>query len=376
MQLRTWVEINKAALFHNVRQFLRLIPKQTFFMAVVKSNAYGHGLTQVAKLLANNQLLVTGNQKLWFGVDSIVEGLRLRNEGIKNPILVLGSTLQDRVGEAYQNNITLSVSNFDALMALSRVKEKPHIHIKIDTGMHRQGFLPHDVTKLITLIKNFKLSPSGIFTHFALAKDKFHPAHTLKQLSEFTKILLAFREAGFVHLVRHAAASGGTLLFPDTHLDLVRIGMGIYGYWPSEEVKEQKLKISLQPVLSWKTLVSEVKEIPAGSFVGYDLTEKVLRKTKIAILPVGYWHGYDRGLSGTGEVLVRGRRRKILGRISMDMIVVDCTDTPKVGVGDEAVLIGVQGKEAVWADKLALKICTNQYEFLTRINPLIKRIVV
>lgn len=386
--LRTWVEIDKKALEHNLKEFLNIIPKKTRLMAVIKSNAYGHGLALVAQALTSYQLPVT---KLWFGVDSIVEGLRLRREGIKNPILVLGSTLSSRIKEAAENNIVITVSNLESLAALAKAKNRPapqgrgsprsesgrpQFHIKIDTGMHRQGFLPSETFKLIKLLKLFKLSPAGVYTHFA-AKDWGYPAYTELQLAEFKKALKLFERAGFRNLVRHAAASDATLLFPKAHFDMVRVGMGLYGYWPSWVAKVKHPRgVSLKPVLLWKAIVGEVKKIAKGSYVGYDLTEQVSRDTRIAILPIGYWHGYDRGLSGIGEVLIRGRRARVLGRVSMDMIVVDVTDTPKVKVGDTAVIIGQQGRDAIWADDLALKIGTSQYEFLTRINPLIKRIMI
>ena len=401
---RTWVEIDKKALQGNMEQFLKLIPEKTRLMAVVKSNAYGHGFTLVAKLLANFQFKIfppkvdlrqrrmrlgstsqaDNFQKIWFGVDSITEALALRREGIKNPILVLGSTLPILFAEAIKENIIVTISNFASLAALGKTKNRPVFHIKIDTGMHRQGFLPKDIFKLIKILKRFKLSPQGIYTHFAAAKDIAYPSYTLAQLEKFKSVVSEFRRAGFTSLIRHAAASGGTLLFPESHLDMARIGMSLYGYFPSLEAKLYlQDKVKLKPVLAWKMLIAEIKEIPAGSYVGYDLTEKVSRKTKIAVLPIGYWHGYDRGLSGIGEVLIRGRRAKVLGRVSMDMIVVDITDinnkfkaqSSKVKTGSEVVLIGRQGKEEIWADELALKIGTSQYEFLTRINPLIKRVV-
>ncbi len=393
--LRTWIEIDKRALQHNVEQFLKLIPKSTRFMAVVKSNAYGHGLVPTAQALLSFRSFSEGG---WFGVDSIVEGLRLRKEGITNPILVLGATLHNRFAEAARENITVSISNFDSLRALARAKKRPAFHLKIDTGMHRQGFLPEETHQLIKLIKRYKLAPEGVFTHFAAAKDILYPTYTLEQTKKFKDTVRAFEKAGFNPpaggMIRHAAASGGTLLFPETHFDMVRIGMGLYGYFPSPEARlnlssehyRGLTSIVLKPVLTWKTVVAEVKEIPKGSFVGYDLTERVSRKTKIAVLPIGYWHGYDRGLSTIGEVLVRGARAKLLGRVSMDMIVVDITDIDekiknqsaswrtKIKNGEEVILIGRQGREELWADELAGKIGTSQYEFLTRINPLVKRI--
>ena len=389
--VRTWIEINLKELSHNVGEFLRIIPKRTQFMAVVKSNAYGHGLVQVAKQLAelgirnkelgggiHNSKFAIHNSMLWFGVDSIVEGLRLRREGIKNPTLVLGATLPARLSDARESAIILTISNFDALRALSHLKEPPDFHIKIDTGMHRQGFLSKDILALLKMLKHSHLNPAGIYTHFAAAKDVAYPTYTKMQLAEFEKAVAAFHRAGFKNIVRHATASGGTLLFPETHLDMVRIGMGMYGYWPSEEsrIKNQESRFLLKPVLIWKTVITEIKEIPAGSAVGYDLTERVSRKTKIAVLPIGYWHGYDRGLSSVGEVLIRGKRVKVLGRVSMDMTVIDVTDVPWVKDGDEVVLIGKQKKDAIWADEVALKLGTTQYEVLTRINPLIRRIAV
>lgn len=185
------------------------------------------------------------------------------------------------------------------------------------------------------------------------------------------------KEAGYGDCIYHASATGGALLFPEAHFDMVRVGMGLYGYRPSEESKKTKnikhKTIKLKQVLTWKSVIAEVKKIPKGARVGYDGTERVARDTVMAVIPIGYWHGYDRGLSGKGIMLVRGKRAKVLGRISMDMTVIDITDIPKVRVGDEAVLIGMQGKESILADELAAKINTTAYEFLTRINPLIKR---
>jgi alanine racemase len=390
--LRTWIEIDKKALEHNLKEFLNIISKKTRLMAVVKSNAYGHGLVLAARALANLQPTTYNLQpRLWFGVDSIVEALRLRREEIKNSILVLGSTLPSQIKEAAENNIILTVSNFDSLAALAKAKKRPashgrgssslesgrpQFHLKVDTGMHRQGFLLPDVPRVIKLLKRFGLIPDGIYTHFA-AKDWGYPSYTELQLTEFKKILKLFASAGFRNLVRHAAASDAALLFPEAHLGMVRVGMGLYGYWPSlVAAAKHPAGITLRPVLSWKTVVGEVKKITKGSQVGYDLTEKISRNTQIAVLPVGYWHGYDRGLSSIGEVLIRSRRAKILGRVSMDMIVVDVTDSPGVKVGDEVVLIGKQGREYLGADDLALRVGTSSYKFLTRINPLIKRILI
>jgi alanine racemase len=378
--VRTWIELDKQALVSNFRVLHKLLSKKTNFLAVTKSNAYGHGLMQVAKILTSDQLIVASNC-LWFGVDSIVEALRLRREGIENKILVLGRTLPERLKEAVNENITLSVSSLPGLLELVKDHSKnttwPEFHLKIDTGMHRQGFFPRELPAVIKILKRHKLAPSGIYTHFASAKDSLYPAYTLEQLKNFKMVLKTMRVAGYKNLIRHSAASGGTLLFPDSHLDMVRVGMALYGYYPSFETSLRVgNKIKLSPVLSWRSLVGEVKEIPKDSFVGYDLSEKINRKTKIAVIPVGYWHGFDRGLSSVGEVLIRGLRRKVLGRVSMDMIVVDVTDgIKKVQPGDVVTIIGRDGREVIWADEIGAKIGTSCYEVLTRINPLIYKVV-
>lgn len=380
--VRTWVEIDRRALRHNAEQFFRLIGVDTRFMAVIKSNAYGHGLVQVAKLLAETrdkrQETESPDSRLWFGVDSIVEALRLRREGIAHSVLVLGHTLPARIGEASVGGITLTVSNFDALRALAASKKRPAFHLKIDTGMHRQGFLPREIPKLVLALKSAKLVPEGIYTHFASAKDPADPEYTRMQISVFEDVISAMERVGFRGMIRHAAATGGTLLFPESRYDMVRVGMGLYGYPPSSESIPaiRKLGAEIQPVLTWKTIIGEIKEIPSGAHIGYDETKIVRRRTKIAVLPIGYWHGYDRGLSDIGEVLIKGMRAKVLGRISMDMIVADSTGIAGVKTGDEAVLIGRQKKEAIRADALAGRIGTTAYEMLTRINPLIRRIVV
>ncbi|MBI2639529.1 MAG: alanine racemase [Candidatus Sungbacteria bacterium] len=411
--LRTWVEIDTGLLRQNFLRLQKLIGPRCRFMAVVKSNAYGHGLVPVAKQLANAKHEAINPKSLWFGVDSVVEALRLREEGIKNPVLVFGSTLAERMHEAADNHITLTISNFDALASLSKLSERPEFHLKIDTGMHRQGFMPGDTARLVKCLKRSGLSPAGIYTHFAAAKDRAYPTITFRQFKNFNDVLGKLKRVGFSakgavpagprgsspvgrhgvsggkNFIRHAAASGGTILFPETHLDMVRVGMALWGHWPSEEARLNVVSrmfdlpsLELRPILSWKTRIAEIKEIPAGASIGYDLTERVTRKSAVAVLPVGYWHGLDRGLSSIGSVLVRGGRAKILGRVSMDMIVVDITDINnkvksqklKVKTGEEVVLIGKQGQVEVTAEEMARLIGTSPYEVLTRINPLIERI--
>ncbi len=370
-KLKTWVEIKQKAVENNIRQIKSLLKPKTKLWAVVKSNAYGHGLI-------NFSLIAQQSGADGFCVDSVPEGLKLRKAVIKKPILVLGPTLfRDLMEEARKNNLAITISNFENLPNLLKIKNKPQFHIKIDSGMHRQGFYPSEIPKLIKTIKAKKLSGQleGIYTHFASAKDLNYPTYTDLQFANFGKAISLFKRAGFANLTCHAAATGGTLINQKYHLDAVRTGIGLYGLWPSKELELQVKNLRLQPVLSWHSLISEIKTLKKGDFIGYDLIERTPENTRMAIIPIGYWHGFPRSLSGIGEVLINGKRAKILGRVSMDIIAVDIKNNP-CKTGDKATFIGSQKSDRLLAFDVALKSGTTHYEFLTRINPLIERITV
>ena len=232
--------------------------------------------------------------------------------------------------------------------------------------------LPRITTELRT--PNSKLQIEGLFTHFAAAKNPAFPQDTKAQIEEFKVWVEAFKKEGF-KTINHAAATAGTMLFLESHFDMVRVGIGLYGLWPAKEVEAFfGGKIILRPALSWKTIIGEVKRIPKGSKVGYDLTETVLRDSTVAVCPVGYWHGFPRNLSSVGQVLVGGHRAKVLGRVSMDMMTIDITDVPNISVEDEVVLIGKQGGVEISAPDVAYLADASWYEVVTRLNPLIKRI--
>lgn len=360
--LRTWVEIDTKAIHSNYRAFRKFIPKNVQIMGVVKSNAYGHNLTEFALELER-----CGVDML--AVDSLVEALALRKEGVKKPILVLGYTLPDMFAKALHKNIHLTISSTEGLHTFLKhpSASKIPIHLKVDTGMHRQGFLLSDIESVIKIVKGTKINISGLYTHFAEAKESEDRAFTKGQIAEFEMWRTALLKEGFDPLV-HAGATGGASYFPEAHFDMVRIGAGLCGFWQTLE------NLKLRPVLSWKTIISEVKIIPVGSGIGYGLTHKVEGTTRIAVCPIGYWHGYPRELSNNSEVLVRGARAKVLGRISMDMIVIDVTNIPSTKIGEEVVLVGRSGKEEITAAELASRARTSPYEILTRLNPLMKRI--
>jgi alanine racemase len=368
LKVRTWLQIDRASMAKNYAVFRAMIKPETKLMAVVKSNAYGNELIGFSKVMDE-----LGADT--FGVDSITEGITLREVGIVKPILVLGFTIPENVSIASEKNISITLSSFDALSYLIKNKISIKVHVKIDSGMHRQGFYPSDAEKLSDmLLKEKNITVEGMYTHFANAKNPRFSKDTDKQAKEFEKAVAVFQKKGFPFL-KHACATSGTILFPKYHYDMVRVGIGLHGLWPSKEVKKaSESKIKLDSILSWKTVVSEVKMVKKGEGIGYDFSEILKRNTEVAICPIGYWHGYPRALSSRGYVLIHGRRARVLGRVAMDMIVVDIAGIKDVKMGDEVILIGTQGKESITADELA-KLCkTSNYEIVTRINPKIQRI--
>ena len=294
----------------------------------------------------------------------------------------MGYTLQARIENAIKNNISLIVADFPGLENLKTIKKgagKLKVHLKIDTGMHRQGFSVSEIPEVIAMLKSGKLPVKleGVYTHFSSGKNPAFPRATQDQIAEFKKAVGLFEAAGLKIPLKHAAATSGTILFPQSHFDLVRVGIGLQGLWPSKEVRDAfRKKVKLQPVLSWKTIVGQIWNLPKGARIGYDLTEALKRPSKVAVLPIGYWHGYPRALSSIGRVLINGHEAKVLGRVSMDMTSVNVTDVKNVKVGDEVILIGKSGKLEVSADDIARMCGTINYEIVTRLNPLMKRILV
>jgi alanine racemase len=205
-------------------------------------------------------------------------------------------------------------------------------------------------------------------------EDPMRESYSKMQAESFKSIVEKIRAKG-IPILSHASASSGILFSKNFHFDLARAGIALYGLWPSREIKLWAKDIKLVPALSWKTIVTEVKLVPKGAKVGYDLTHETLRNSRLAIIPVGYWHGLPRNLSNKGEVLLNGKRVPIVGRISMDMSIIDVTDIPNARPGDEVIIIGTQGKESITAEEVALKAGTINYEIVTRINPLIPRII-
>ncbi len=366
-KMRTWVEIDRKAIRNNYKIFKKIIGKDCILMGVVKSNAYGHGLVPFSK-----ELVKCGVGFL--GVDSFEEALELRSAGIKTKILVFGYTSPACYSEAAEKNISLTISGITALNALLKIKnsKKIKIHIKADTGLGRQGFQMEEMRKVAELVSaRDHLEVEGIYSHLAVGEDPKQKSYTKSQVEKLNKWDAKLKDMGCKPL-KHICATASTMFFPEFHFDMVRIGIGMYGLWPSVETRRAVgRKYRLASVLSWKAIVAEVKNMKKGAKIGYDLTEELDKDSMLAVVPVGYWHGYPRSLSSVGSVYLVKKYAKITGRVSMDMIVIRVLGG-MAAAGEEVEIVG----KKVPAEEVAVSAETINYEIVTRINPLIKRLVV
>jgi len=355
----TWTEINLDAIANNVKNIKNLIGEKKELMAVVKGNAYGHNILEVSSVVLNN-----GATKL--AVARLEEGIFLRKAGITVPILILGLTLKQQAELLVSYNITPTVCEYEMIEKLSEsaIKEGKvvKIHLKVDTGMGRIGIFSHDILRFIKRIRVLKnVEIEGIFTHFSVADEK-DKTYTEKQFRKFMGVLTALEKEGIRIPIKHLGNSATLLDLPHMWLDLVRPGISIYGLYPSIEVQKT---IKLIPAHSFKTRIVFLKELSMGECIGYGRTYTTNRKiTVIASLPVGYADGYNRLLSNQGEVLVRGMRFPVIGRICMDQTMIDVTNLPQAEIGDEVVLWGRQGQEEITVEEIADKIGTINYEIV------------
>ncbi|MDD5567305.1 MAG: alanine racemase [Patescibacteria group bacterium] len=375
-KLLSWIEIDKSALLNNLTAFKKLVGSKVEVMPIIKSNAYGHGLIEVAKIFAP--------KSNWLGVVNLDEALLLRKNRINNKIFVLSYFDEKKLSLAAGKNIVFPVYTVEMAKMISlaglKARKRIPVHIKIDVGTSRIGILPNEAINFAKKIKKLAgLEIQGAFSHLA-DSENFDQSYTNSQIKVFQEAIHTLEENGFNLRYKHLACSASTIINPRSRFDLVRVGIGLYGLWPSKGAKDLFKRhlngFKLIPALSWHTKVIQIKSIPERTNIGYGCTYKTKRLTKLAILPIGYWDGYDRKLSSKGEVLISGKRAKILGRVCMNMMMIDTTDISNVRAGDRATLIGRQGREYIGAEELAEKAGTINYEMVARINPLIPRIVV
>jgi alanine racemase len=372
----SWLEIDAEAIGRNLDAFRTIVAPHTAVMSVVKANAYGHGLDAVAQIAAHHAD--------WLGVNSVDEALRLRALAIDKPIAILGHTELIRASAVVENEFRQVVYREDVAEALSRsANEKgttARIHLKIETGTNRQGVALGELAGFVgRLLQLPDIDIEGVYTHFANIEDTLDPSFAQLQIDRFREALEIIKQAGAHPSWTHASASAGALLNPETGFNMIRVGIGTYGIWPSRETqlaaRERGRRITLTPALTWKTRIAQIKTVQAGDYVGYGLTYQASHEMKIAVLPIGYFDGYDRGLSNCGRVLVGGRAVPVVGRVMMNMTAVDVTDA-EVKEDDEVVLIGRQGKAEIRVEEVAEKSGTIAYEVVSRINPDLPRVVV
>jgi len=373
MSSLVWVELDPAAPEANLREVRRGAGPGVLACAVVKSNAYGHGVREFAPLLPSAD---------WFAVNSLEEGLELRGIGITRPVVLLGHVPLARLAEAVEADLSLTVYNLETVRALASLGPLPRparLHVKVETGTGRQGVLPEHLAEFVTAVHAVPGAVlEGLSTHFANIEDTLNHSYAEEQLARFTAALaLVESMAGRPPLV-HVACTAAALLFPKTHFTMVRTGIGLYGLWPSRETwlsarEAAGTVASLTPVLSWKTRLVQVKSLPEGSCVGYGCSFKTTRRTTVGILPVGYADGYDRALGNRAHVLVHGKRAPVIGRICMNLAMVDLTDVPGAHLEEEVVLLGTSGSERISAETMAEWAGTINYEIVTRISPLLPR---
>lgn len=368
----TWVEIDLEAVAGNVRRAQEIVGSQVGICAVLKADGYGHGAVSIARTALNN-----GARML--AVACLAEAVILRRAAVDAPILVLGYTPAWQARDTVRHNVTATVYDPDVARALSQaaadLNRPARVHVKVDTGMGRLGLLPDQVLPFMQQLVDLPgLIVEGIFTHFSVAdsSEPQHLAHTRAQLAVFTSVLARLEAAGIRPSLVHAANSAAMLTQPASHFDMVRLGIALYGLSPSPAVP---LPAGFRPVLSWKTQVAQVKQLPPGASISYGNTYTTTRTTRVAVVPVGYADGFRRAPRHWGRVLVRGQFAPIIGRVTMDQTMLDVTDIPGVRQGDEVVLIGRQGQAEITVEQVAEQLGTINYEVVSEILARVSRVV-
>ena len=376
MSSLVWIELDGKAPDHNARELKACANEGVLLCAVIKSNAYGHGVAQMVKLLPSAD---------WFAVNSLEEGLELRGLGVRKPILLLGHVPLERLREAVEAGLRLTVYNLETLDALSRLhtsERQIRLHLKVETGTGRQGILIDEIGMFVERIdRTAGVELEGVSTHFANIEDTLNHEYSDYQVERFQRALQVLDDRGHSPSIIHTASTAASILFPQTHFRMIRAGIGIYGLWPSRETfisaKMGHGRVpDLRPVLTWKTRIVQIKTLPEGSFVGYGCTYRTTRRTRMAVLPVGYADGYDRKLGNNAYVLVNGKRAPVMGRVCMNLTMIDITDIEKVSLENEVVLLGTWDSESITAETLAGWAGTINYEIVTRISPYLERRIV
>lgn len=363
----TFAEIDLSAIAHNVKAVKnRVHPSRV--MAVVKANAYGHGVAPVART-------AIANGATYLGVALVEEGIELRNQGIEEPILVFGGAVKSQLKDFFTFNLEATVYSKDIALAFSQISNEfqapVSIHVKVDTGMGRVGINWEQAVDFIEYAKELDgIEIKGIYTHFATS-DERDKSYANLQFERFRKVIDQLETKNFHIPLKHAANSGAILDLPETFLDMVRPGVMMYGYYPSNETTES---IELKPAMTFKSIVSFVKSVPAGACVSYGRKYFAQQPTKIVTIPVGYADGYNRLLTNKGRVTIRGKQFPVVGRVCMDLILADIGDDDSIEVGDEVILFGRPEENAFTVDEICTLIDTIPYEVTCWVSKRVPRV--
>lgn len=364
----TWAEIDLTASEHNIRRICEIVGPRVKVLSMVKAEAYGHGLKAIAQTAEK-----AGASMLGFA--SLSEALSLEPRDVSIPRLVVGWTPGWLAESAIKHEVACMVSDLETATDFARAAQSmgkaAHVHVKVDTGMGRLGFLPDEAVSAIETIASMDgLALDGVFTHFAKA-DEADPAYTVQQFEQFKHLLNEVEARGIRIPIKHCANSPAILRFPEMHLDMVRPGIIQHGLDSSDDVP---CPSDFRPVMTLKTLIAAVKVLPPGSRVSYGGTYITSDYARIAVIPIGYADGFRCKPHNWGEVLVGGRRAPIVGRVCMDQCMIDVTHIPEVKLGDEVVLIGSQGGDRLRAEDVAVKLGTNNYETTSMVMARVPRI--
>jgi len=347
-----------------MKELRRMVAPSTRLMAVVKADAYGHGL-----LFASRAFLAGGAQVL--GVHSWREAEQLRGAGLDVPVLILGPVTDKEAGLASDAGVEITVASIEAINWAAACRRQIRVHLKVETGVNRQGVTEEEIPRVWEILQaNPQVKLVGLSSHFADIEDTTNHDYSRIQMKRFEGYRKLLEEAGSGSLETHMTCSAATLLWPEVHGGMARVGISAYGVWPSRETlvsfrEAGNKKIDLRPALTWKCRISQVRKVPRGETVGYGRAWKAMADSTIAVLPVGYSDGWPRALGGRGHVLIAGYRAPLIGRICMNLCMVDVTCIPHVQAGDEAVLLGCQGDEIITPEMLAGHLGTIAYEILT-----------
>lgn len=379
----SWIELDGAALHKNIRYLKKRIGKDRIFVSVIKGNAYGHGIEEFIPIAEAAGIS-------HFAVYDAFEAYRaLKVKCTTSHLIIMGMLDADQMEWVIANDIAFYVFSLErveaAITAARKAKKKAILHLDLETGMNRTGLEESILPQLISLLKKNSryLKIEGICTHFAGAESIANFARIQDQLLAFKRLSKELKKQGIIPSYYHSACSAAALIYPDTMMDLVRFGIAQYGFWPSMETKMKNLlseeakftRDPLKPVLSWKTRVMSVKEVKQGEFVNYGNAYLATKNMRLATIPIGYYHGYNRSLSNFGRVLIQGKKAEVVGMVNMNMFMVNVSHLPGVKTGDEVVLIGKQGESQITVASFSELSNMINYELLARLPYQIPRIV-